>query len=187
MDPNYFDTAVRAMRDRGVEFAPGLTAHQVRTAEAEYGFRFPPDLCAFLEHALPLGERFPDWRSPGSEFIRDRLAWPADSMCFDIEHNTFWLPAWGPKPESMEEAHAKARQAVRSAPLLIPVFGHRYLPALPCEPGNPVFSVYQTDIIYYGLDLSSYLFAEFDVPNPFPVPDSPREIEFWSDLERLNG
>ena len=122
-----------------------------------------------------------------SGLIQDQLAWPADGMCFDIEHNAFWLPAWGPKPDSLEEAAARARHAVRVAPFLIPICGHRYLPAEPCESGNPVFSVHQTDIIYYGLDLPSYLLAEFDAPNPFAVPDSPREIEFWSELERLSG
>ena len=70
---------------------------------------------------------------------------------------------------------------------MIPVFAHRYLPASPWASGNPVFSIYQTDIIYYGLNLPSYLFAEFGVPNPFPTSDTPREIEFWSELERLNG
>ena len=108
-------------------------------------------------------------------------------MCFDVEHNSFWLTAWGPRPDSLENAQARAREAVRSAPFLIPIFCHRYLPAWPCEAANPVFSVYQTDIIYYGFDLPSYLFAEFGVPNPFPVPAKPREVEFWSELERLNG
>lgn len=107
-------------------------------------------------------------------------------MCFDIEHDSFWLPAWGPKPGTSEAAQAMARRAVRAAPFLIPVFSHRYLPASPCEAGNPVFSVYQTDIIYYGFDLPSYLSAEFEVPNPYPVPESPKEIEFWSELVRLN-
>ena len=73
MDSQYLESAVNAMRDRGVEFAPGLTARQIDTAEAEHGFHFSPDLRAFLEHALPVGERFPDWRCPGSEFIQDRL------------------------------------------------------------------------------------------------------------------
>lgn len=187
MDSEYLEIAVRVMRNGGIAFAPGLTAQQIQAAETEHGFNFPPDLRSFLEYALPLGERFPDWRSPSSEFIHDRLTWPADSMCFDIEHNVFWLPAWGAKPASLEEAQAKARQAVRSAPFLIPIFAHRYLPAVPCEAGNPVFSVYQTDIIYYGFDLPSYLFADFEVPNPFPVPDFPREIELWSELVRLNG
>src|SRR5262245_7050396 len=187
MNADYLTVAVKTMRDRGIEFAPGLSAEEIAAAEVEHGFRFPSDLRAFLESALPVSESFPDWRSPSMEFIKDRLEWPADGICFDVEHNTFWLPAWGVMPDSLEEAQAKARQAIRAAPLLIPVYGHRYLPASPCTSGNPVFSVYQTDIIYYGVDFPSYLLAEFGVPNPFPVPDFPREIEFWSELEKLNG
>jgi hypothetical protein len=175
------------MRECGIRFALGLKPRQIEAAEEEHGFRFPPDLRAFLEYALPLGRRFPDWRSPTSEFIRDRFAWPADSLCFDIEHNNFWLAAWGPRPDSLEIAQSIARGAVRSAPFLIPIYAHRYLPASPCCAGNPVFSVYQTDIIYYGFDLPSYLSAEFGIPNPFKVPDSPREIEFWSALERFDN
>jgi hypothetical protein len=187
VNAQYLEATVKAMRDQGTQFAPGLTPRQIETAEGEHGFCFPPDLRAFLGHALPLGEDFPDWRSPTSKDIRDRLAWPADGMCFDIEHNGFWLSEWGRKPDSLQAAQARARQAVRAAPFLIPIFSHRYLPAVPCEEGNPVFSIHQTDIIHYGLDLPSYLSAEFAVPNPFLVPENPREIEFWSDRERLQG
>jgi hypothetical protein len=35
------------------------------------------------------------------------------------------------------------------------------MPAEPHLPGNPVFSVHQTDIIVYGLDLYEYLHNEF--------------------------
>jgi len=38
----------------------------------------------------------------------------------------------------------------------IPVYSHRYLPSEPKATGNPVLSVHQTDIIYYGNDLASY-------------------------------
>jgi hypothetical protein len=187
LPPEYLEVVVNTLRDQGARVAPGLTQSELTAAEAMHGFRFPSDLRALLEHTLPEGDRFPDWRSPDSSFIADRLAWPADSMCFDIEHDGFWLPAWGPLPETLEAAWARAREAVRAAPFLIPVYGHRYLPAVPCSAGNPVFSVYQTDIIYYGFDLPSYLAAEFGVPNPFPVPDEAREIEFWSELVRLDG
>lgn len=44
--------------------------------------------------------------------------------------------------------------------MLIPVCGHRYLPAEPCSAGNPVLSVYQMDIIVYGRDLAAYFAAE---------------------------
>jgi hypothetical protein len=50
---------------------------------------------------------------------------------------------------------------VAAAPGLIPVFGHRYLLARPCVVGNPVLSVYQSDIIVYGEDLRGYLLIEF--------------------------
>lgn len=180
--PSYLDTVVTVLREQGIQCAPGLTDAEIADAEHENGFHFPPDLRSVLEHAMPVGDRFPDWRYPGSDFIRGRLDFPADGICFDVEHNEFWLPAWGTQPERLEEAFAIAREAVRAAPLLIPVYSHRYLPASPCEAGNPVLSVHQTDIIPYGIDLPSYLFAEFGVPNPFPVPASPREIAMWTEI-----
>ena len=187
LPPEYLEVVGGTLRNHGVRIAPGLTESELSAAEAAHGFRFPPDLRSLLAHALPEAEQFPDWRHPDSAFIADRLAWPADSMCFDVEHDGFWLPAWGPRPETLEAAWTRAREAVRAAPFLIPLHAHRYLPAVPCIAGNPVFSVYQTDIIYYGFDLPSYLAAEFGVPNPLPAPEEPREIEFWSELEQLNG
>lgn len=187
LSAEYLETAVHTMREGGFDLTAGLSEDELRGAEEELGASFPPDLRMLLEYATPRGERFPDWRNPHSAAIAERLAWPADSMCFDIEHAEFWLPEWGGRPGSLEEAHTKARAEVSHAPVLIPIFAHRYLPASPCREGNPVFSVYQTDIIYYGNDLPSYLHAEFGVPNPYAVPGSPREIELWSKLVRLNG
>ena len=186
LDQDYLEVLARTLRGRGIALAPGLTDRQLEAAEAAHGFRFPTDLRAMLAFALPVGRRFPDWRDPNSERIRERLAWPADSLCFDVEHASFWLPAWGRRPDSLAAAKARARDAVRAAPFLIPIYAHRYLPAEPCVPGNPVFSVYQTDIILYGLDLAVYLFHEFGAPNPYPAPAAPRRIAFWSDLEDLD-
>jgi hypothetical protein len=53
------------------------------------------------------------------------------------------------------------RDLAAAAPRLIPVFGHRYLLAEPCQTGNPVLSIYQTDVVVYGADLRCYLLAEF--------------------------
>lgn len=188
LDADYLNDVVRVMRERGIDFAPGLTNDEVAAAEAALGTRFPPDLATLLRHALPRGERFPDWREPGSAHIKDAMAWPADGICFDIEHDDFWLPEWGERPASLEDAKARAREEVARAPVLIPIHAHRYLPAAPCREGNPVFSVWQTDVIVYGMDLPSYLHAEFGVPNPFDEPEyPPREIELWCELERRNG
>ncbi len=76
-------------------------------------------------------------------------------MAFDIENNGFWLEAWGPKPEVLSDQLRIAKEHYDQAPKLIPIFSHRYIPATPSEIGNPIFSVYQTDIIYYGYDLLS--------------------------------
>ncbi len=65
---------------------------------------------------------------------------------------------------------------------MIPVFSHRYIPSEPCLPGNPVFSIMGTDILYYGYDLTSYFFAEFQVPAPAVTAMVPRHIAFWSEL-----
>ena len=69
----------------------------------------------------------------------------------------------------------------------MPVFGHRMIPDRPHLPGNPVFSVHQTDIIYYGCDLRDYFLHEFLCVNLgwWPMFASAiRPIEFW-DLDRF--
>jgi hypothetical protein len=58
---------------------------------------------------------------------------------------------------------------------------------IPDEPnlaGNPVFSVHQTDIIYYGFDLADYLRHDFHIPGREPWPENIRQIRFW-DLDRF--
>jgi hypothetical protein len=149
---------------------------------------FPPDLRAFLSEGLPLGRGFPDWRDPDSDAIRDQFAWPFEGIAFDIERNAFWLDAWGERPSRLEEAKQIARMHVDAAPRLIPIAGHRYLPSEPASPGNPVFSVYQTDIIYYGDDLATYLRCEFHrLSYADAVHDTVKRIRFWSDLVDANS
>lgn len=186
LDASYFASVASTLRARGVELAHGLTEAELVAAERAHGFRFPPDLRALLAHVLPVDKGFPDWRYPTSAFIADRLAWPADGICFDVEHDSFWIEEWGTRPSALPDAFARARAAVREAPFLIPIFAHRYLPATPCTSGNPVFSVHQTDVIFYGNDLASYLEHEFHVPNPLLPPSETREIELWSELVRRN-
>ena len=122
---------------------------------------------------------------PDRESDSRLLAWPLEGMLFDIEHNDFWLPEWGERPADEGARHEIAAAAVRAAPPLIPLYSHRYLPADPHEAGNPVLSVYQTDIIYYGANLEHYLANEFDRPRgDSGWLDAPtiRHIRFWSDI-----
>ena len=171
-----------------VEFDSGLTESEIRTVESRFGFHFPPDLCAFLQTALPRGPLFPDWRIPESPALAGRLAWPFDGIAFDIENNAFWLDSWGPRPHALSDALAVAKAAVESAPRLIPIFGHRYLPAEPEAAGNPVLSVYQTDIICYGVDLRRYLLCEFGrLDFVEATRGEVRRIRFWTDIMEGDG
>lgn len=70
-----------------------------------------------------------------------------------------------------------ARQMLAQAPTMVPVYGHRYLPAGRGTWGHPVLSMYQTDIICYGADLVDYINREFSYdPPPWsegPDPSQP--------------
>jgi hypothetical protein len=178
--------AFELIRARGFSVEPGLTAAELARAEERFAIRFPPDLAEFLSQGLPSGDRFPQWRSLDAS-IEAQLAWPLDGMLFDIQNAVFWMPEWGERPADTEAAKGVAAAAVRTAPVLIPLCGHRYLPAEPLEAGNPVFSVYQTDVIYYGHDLASWVEAEWGAGYERAIRfDSIRPIRFWGDVEELN-
>ena len=106
-------------------------------------------------------------------------------MLFDIEKNSFWREVWGDKPNSIQERKKIAEQCYLTYPKLIPVYSHRYIPASPELEGNPIFSVYQMDIIYYGNDLLHYFQEEFNLEKGrvSAYEEYPnRKIEFWSDI-----
>ena len=170
------------------EYAEGLTERQLQAAEGYYGFQFPPDLRSALASALPVGKRFPDWRDP--ESVLDRMNWPWEGIVFDLEHSDRWLTVWGPRPKSIREQLEIVRTWYQRIPRLIPIYGHRYLPATPCKAGNPILSVYQTDIIYYGMNLDYWLSGEFGIELGDPDPESGSEsaenhiaeVEGWSEF-----
>jgi hypothetical protein len=105
-------------------------------------------------------------------------------VLFDIESNGFWLEEWGPRPALMGDALRRGEELLSAAPVLIPIYGHRMMPDEPHLSGNPVFSVVQTDIIYYGFDLADYLRHEFHLPGREPWPEKVRPIRFW-DIEQF--
>lgn len=166
----------------GVAFAPGLTTQEFIAAEARYEFSFPPDLRSFLAFALPIGERFPNWRELDSPYLVDAFRRPLEGLLFDV-HNSLWLPFWGPRPVDDATAFEQIRQLVRSAPKLIPIQGHRYMPSLPAEADNPVLSIHQSDIICYGLNLEDYFKNEYSYyfgRKGYELSGDPKPIDFWS-------
>ena len=165
-------------------FDAGRTDAEVVACEKKFAFRFPPDLREFLQTALPRGPRIPDWRRGDEPTFRDWLDLPRQGILFDVEHNDFWLDEWGARPEQVSEALRVAGNLVYVAPKLIPIFMHRMIPDEPHLAGNPVFSVHQTDIIHYGVNLEDYLRNEFEIGERKGEISSPRVIRFW-DIDRF--
>ena len=169
------------MRLYGHYFRPGLSQTELCAAEERVGVAFPPDLRHFLSIVEPWGEGFPDWRKLAAPTLARFLDGPLDGLLFDIEHNDFWPSRWGAAPADLADRLALARENFTELPRLIPIYGHRYLAADPFRSGNPVFSVHQTDVIYYGRNLEHYLEVEFLGGDREPLRDV-RHIPFWSDL-----
>jgi hypothetical protein len=202
LEPRYLAFLVEMLpqREYFVRFDPGLTDREVARIEDVHGFRFPSDLRSLLQYALPLQDPlpggaipeglsapiggFPDWRHESDQIMRWRLDGPLEGILFDIEHNDFWLPAWGEKPAELEPRLDVGRRNVAQAPTLIPVYHHRCIPDDPLIAGNPVFSVHQTDIIYYGADLATYFLVEFGIARRHApdAPRIPRYIPFWAEI-----
>lgn len=176
------------------EFESGLTDAEFERIEQEFGFEFADDHRAFLAAGLPVNvppeegqtwsKPWPEWRSGDRERLRDQLGWPVEGVLFDVERNAFWYEAWGERPADAAAALATAQRRLPDVPLLVPVYGHRYLPAGRGSFGHPVLSVWQTDIIYYGLDLVDYMHQEFDeARSDVDEAWDPRAtVPFWRDL-----
>ena len=180
------------------EIGPGLTGAEFARIERDYGFEFADDHRAFLAAGLPLKtpepyERrnpWPDWRDGDPGDLRKMLDWPVEGVLFDVQYDDLWHPSWGQRPADMSTALSAARRHLARAPKMIPVWGHRYLPAGRGTYGYPVLSIWQTDIIIYGTDLANYITSEFFRPPSViqdwtpPPPDRtpPPMVPFWSDF-----
>lgn len=162
----------------------GYSAAELERAQSRFELSFPPDLIELLLHRRPVGGT--DWND--AQMVRAQLAWPFEGLLFDVEQNGLWWSEWGDRPNAPAERAEVLRGVIHQAPRLVPIFGHRYIPESPNEAGNPVFSVYQSDIIHYGADLRDYFNREENGWDAEIWPSKVREIEFWSEMvRRKNG
>lgn len=157
---------IAVLKAHDVTLTPGLSAAEVVEIERRYGFEFNADHQQLLRTAVPTGKGWVDWRSDDEESIRSRLDWPLDGLLFDVEHDSFWPSTWPTKPETLEEQREVATERIRRWPTLVPIYSHRYTPAAPAPAGAPVFSVWESDVIFYGDNLLGYLRREFGPADP---------------------
>jgi hypothetical protein len=163
--------------------AQGLSDTDIASIEAQLGFRVPDDFAFLFKNLQDPGRVLFPWSEFDKRKYDELIAWVQRGVEFDIEHDSLWLERWGEKPRSLPKALDIARKDFETWPKLLPICRHRFLPAEPCRSGNPVFSIWQTDVIYYGSDLGHYLLNEF-VDRDHALHTSPevRRIDVWSDL-----
>ncbi len=194
----------------GTMWQSGLTASEIDAIETRWDIRFPEDYRCFLSvlnapdlqmhgtgfdgDTLVEVDRpsFYDWR--GDEVhIASALEWPLEGLLFDVKHNALWRDSWGKRPNSENLRKSRLEELVAAAPKLVPIFSHRYLVSHKCECGYPVLSVYQSDIILYGLNLRAYLLAELrgvlgkgpdysDNVEEFVTDEELEAIPFWGEF-----
>lgn len=192
----------------------GYSEQEIKSVEDVWNINFPPDYRQFLQ-LLGLPDRpmfsvrysgnvmvqsekpsFYDWRKD-TEAIKEALEWPLKGILFDVERNDLWLESWGVRPSQPEERQIRLSELIHEAPPLIPIIGHRYLVGTPVESGNPVLSVWQSDIICFGSDFRNFLILElskllkidhtkiFQKATEGITQASLKSIPFWGELLSL--
>jgi hypothetical protein len=164
--------------------AQGLSPDEIASIESELGFRLPDDFAYLLGNLQDAGGVLFPWSDFDKRTYDESIRWVLHGIEFDIEKSNFWLSRWGEKPEALSAALDRVREDFQTWPKLLPIHSHRFLAAEPYSDGNPVFSIMQTDIIYYGANLAHYLLSEFvDHDFAFHVnAQKIRKIEMWSDF-----
>ena len=159
----FITECVELLKQSHVACDVGLSSDEIRSAEETFGFEFSPDHRDFLAAVQPAGDRWWNWRTDSAEKLRSGLDWPRNGVLFDVENSDFWPESWGVRPDLVADRLDTAAAHIKLWPALVPLYGHRYMPAAPAGTGAPVFSVYQTDVIFYGHDLYDYLRRELKV------------------------
>jgi len=181
-----YDAIIARLEEKGVSFESGMSQKDILETEEYYGISFPVEMKEFFVSGLPVSSGFYNWRNTSSEntsLIRRALKMPIEGLKSDLRNGDFWCENWGLKPERNEDAIEILLTQYKRAPKMIPVYAHRYMPFIPGSDNIPVFSIMQSDIIYYGTDLVSYLEIEFGFKQYNDILQAGfRQIEFWSDL-----
>ena len=145
------DKIKKLLLENNVHIEQGLSDSEVRKIEKIYNVKFPQQWLEFYQNILPVSERFYNWRDFSVEniaAIKERLASPYNGILESIDE-IVWDISWGLEPARVEEKNKKIRKMLESAPSLIPLYGHRFLPIFENKE-MPVLSIVDLDIIYYG-------------------------------------
>ncbi len=180
---------IEQLKIQGVNFSDGLNDEQLSIIEAKYDITFPEKLRWFYSCGVPYSnnpDEFPMWSDFSQEntaLIREWIASPAKWLLHDVR-NGFWLDSWGAKPSDIDSAVNIVSEMLEKSPKLIPIYNHRFVPALDGIADPPVISTVGRDTIFYGSGLEDYLSCEFlGAKKPKPVSVY---IPLWTDIIEVN-
>lgn len=173
--------------EKGISFIP-TTETYLTEIEKAYGFVFPYSLREFYKNGFPYSDKkpefFPNWWDlsiENIEKIKKQMNLPFNILRKEIE-NGFWIDKWGDRPLDKTELSNKIDEIFSISPLLIPIFSHRYMPAISAE-NVPVISSVGRDTIYYGANICEYLQNEFLKDfGEMSHAEITTKIPLWSDI-----
>ncbi|MBP3388064.1 MAG: hypothetical protein J6L23_05950 [Clostridia bacterium] len=185
---------IRSLESVGVKFEKGLCERDFKRIKEIYGITFPEVWKRFYKAGLPVSIKkdekklsspmpFPIWNDYSEENverIKTKMKKPYEWLKSDVltsfdSNKPFWLKDWGTLPETKEEAAIRFDELIKTAPVLIPVYSHRYVPMLENIIDPPVISTVGIDTIMYGKNQFDYLQNEFIKPQIDPIP-------FWNGI-----
>lgn len=176
--------SIRLLKQQGIEFEMGLTVEEISKIEEIYAIKFPKCLKEFLMMAMPISNGFYNWRNFNLDnvmFIKEIINRPIEDVD-ELAEEVYWCDEWGEEPENEKDIARIVRERLKSAPRLIPIYGHRYIPIIP-EDNPPIISIHGVDIIYYGENLEDYFKVEFGGKKQGEIEfKNIKPIPFWSEI-----
>lgn len=179
-----YENILNLLKNKNIIVEDGLTLDEILEIEKIYGFSFPNSMQNFLMVALPVSTGFYNWRNKEKEnieFIKNVINQPLEYIN-EMPEEVYWCEDWGEKPNGEEIFKAEVIKRLKSAPKIIPIFSHRYMPII-AEKNPPIISIHGGDIIYMGETLEEYIEVEFGEKKQNEIDFSRiKPIPFWSDL-----
>ena len=179
-----YEKSINLLKAKGIEFETGLTGVEMEKIESTYKIEFPKSLKMFLMAVLPVSRGFYNWRNFDEDnirFIKMVMNRPIEDVC-EFADEIYWCDDWGEEPENEVDICRAVRNKLKNAPILLPIYGHRYMPVISVD-NPPVISVHGIDIIYYGKDLEDYFEVEFGGKKQEAIWfENVQPISFWSDI-----
>ena len=157
-----FCEIINGMRKKGIFFSTGMSEETIKRIEKVYKITFPERLKEFYKIGVPVptcNESFPAWtdfQKKNVQKIYDKINKPISSLKLAVMKG-YWVAEWGMRPNDPVCLERKYDQIAKSAPILIPIYSHHYVPVISGVENPPILSAVGQDIVMYGYDLASYL------------------------------